>query len=446
MHTFRSKHRLIHGVALMALCSNALLSPPALAQESIRHFQSTITVHPDSTMGVIEVIQVYSNGEQIKHGIYRDFPTRYKDRYGNRYVVGFEVAQVFRDGAPEPYHFGSMPNGKRLYIGDPQVYVSTGEHTYQIDYTTDRQLGFFADHDELYWNATGNGWGFPIDSASAVVILPEGVPPSRVKVDGWTGPQDSTAKSFRALVTPHGNAVYKITSPLYPLEGLTIAVSWPKGFVKEPTTSQKIRWFVRDNVNALVCLVGLIIVICYFVWAQMKVGIDPSRGAAVPQWDPPEGLSPAAIRYIGRMGYDNKTLSAALINAAVKGCVRIEDADGVYTIKRAGTGNAPLAPEESAVTHGLFASGNEIVMKQDNNKEIRAAVVQFKRSLASQFGQSFFATHIGYAVIGALLSLATFVVACHGRSRRNRAGRHPGDHGWPMDPCNGGRHYEGSSM
>ena len=39
-------------------------------------------------------------------------------------------------------------------------------------YRTDRQMGYFSDHDELYWNATGNGWSFPIDHASARVLLP----------------------------------------------------------------------------------------------------------------------------------------------------------------------------------------------------------------------------------------------------------------------------------
>jgi len=230
-------------------------------------------------------------------------------------------------------------------------------------------------------------------------------------VDGWTGPQGSQAKNLQAWVKPTGQAAYMTTAPLYPHEGLTILASWPKGFVVEPTPAMKINWFLRDNRASLICLLGLMIVICYFVWAQMKVGVDPSRGAVVPQWDPPDGLSPAAIRYIGRMGYDNKTLSAALINAGVKGCIRIEETDGEYTIKRAGTGSAPLTPEESAVAHGLLGSGDAIVMKQSNNEKIRAAVEQFKRSLASQFGQSFFATHIGYAVFGVVLSLVTLAIA-----------------------------------
>ena len=57
-------------------------------------------------------------------------------------------------------------------LGDANVGLNPGEHTYSLRYRSDRQIGFFASRDELYWNVTGNGWAFPIDSASATVRLP----------------------------------------------------------------------------------------------------------------------------------------------------------------------------------------------------------------------------------------------------------------------------------
>ena len=38
-------------------------------------------------MTVRETIVVESTGRKIKRGIYRDFPTTYKDRFGNRVTV-----------------------------------------------------------------------------------------------------------------------------------------------------------------------------------------------------------------------------------------------------------------------------------------------------------------------------------------------------------------------
>ena len=114
-----------------------------------------------------ETLRVRAEGEQIRRGLLRDFPTRYVDRRGRRVVTGFEVISVLRDGRAEPHALEKLANGVRIRIGDPEVYLSPGEYTYTISYRTDRQLGFFADHDELYWNVTGNGWDFPIDAVSA---------------------------------------------------------------------------------------------------------------------------------------------------------------------------------------------------------------------------------------------------------------------------------------
>ncbi|MBU1631298.1 MAG: DUF2207 domain-containing protein, partial [Candidatus Omnitrophica bacterium] len=59
--------------------------------ERILLFESYINVNEDGSMQVTENITVQSTGNEIKHGIYRDFPTRYKDRLGNNYVVDFKV-------------------------------------------------------------------------------------------------------------------------------------------------------------------------------------------------------------------------------------------------------------------------------------------------------------------------------------------------------------------
>lgn len=145
--------------------------------ERIINFHSEITLLKDASMLVRETIEVVSEGLDIRRGIYRDFPTRYKDRFGNNIVVDFEVVEILRNGNPENYHIKRMANGKRIYIGDSNIFLAPGYYTYTIAYRTNRQLGFFKEHDELYWNVTGNGWMFPIEKVTVTVNLPEGVPP-----------------------------------------------------------------------------------------------------------------------------------------------------------------------------------------------------------------------------------------------------------------------------
>ena len=135
--------------------------PAGAATERIRAFNSKIMVYPDASMTVTETITVIGTGQEIKRGIVRDFPTRYKDRYGNNVRVGFEIVAIQRDGRPELYHTERVANGIKIFIGQKDVFLQPGQHTFTITYKTDRQLGFFQDYDELYWNVTGTGLDFP---------------------------------------------------------------------------------------------------------------------------------------------------------------------------------------------------------------------------------------------------------------------------------------------
>ena len=145
------------GLAVFGLAWLLLLTGLAQADERILSFHSDIEVNPDRSMIVTETIRVRAEGNKIKRGIYRDFPTRYTDHYGTDYHVGFQVLSVQRDGKAESYHQEDLSNGIRTYIGRSNVYLPQGDYTYTISYRTTKQLGFFTDFDELYWNVTGNG-------------------------------------------------------------------------------------------------------------------------------------------------------------------------------------------------------------------------------------------------------------------------------------------------
>ena len=129
--------------------------------------------------------------------------------------------------------------GFDVRIGDGEVYLPYGEHTYVIRYKTTRQLGFFDGHDELYWNAIGTGWAFPIESGSAEVRLPQPVPVAELAAEGYTGAQGTRGQGYVAETPEPGLARWRLTAPLAPGEGLTIVLSFPKGLVPEPTTAQK---------------------------------------------------------------------------------------------------------------------------------------------------------------------------------------------------------------
>lgn len=398
----------------------AAILAPVEADERILSYHSDIMIAADATMQVEETIRVRSEGRQIRRGIYRDFPTRYEDRLGNNYVVAFEVLDVARDGRGEPYRVEKLANGVRVYIGSDNTFLNPGAYTYSIRYRTNRQLGFFESHDELYWNVTGNGWAYPIDEASATVTLPDSVPGAEISITGYTGSTGSTATNYRAEVV-NRHAIIRSTVELGRGAGLTLVTKWPKGHVAEPGVITRWAWLLADNLALLLALCALVISIGYLYRVWQKVGRDPAPGVIFPHYKPPQAISPAAARYITRMGYDDRTLATAVVNLAVKGHLKIEKPHDDYVLSRQHSDIKP-APGEAQLKKKLFTNGDLIELDDRNHEVITAAKSAHKASLKRNCEKIYFLTNtpmlfptgLVLAVLGSILfalQLVTLSVA-----------------------------------
>lgn len=376
-----------------------LATNPAAAQddsEKILSYHSDITVKPDASMEVIETVRVVAQGQTINHGIYRDFPTDYRTPWGFQKKSGFKILEIRKDGRPEPYHTEGASNGTRVYIGSKDVTLVPGVYTYTIQYRTDRQLGFFADHDELYWNVTGNGWVFPIQEATATVHLPAGISRSDIKVEGYTGPQDSKDRNLTASVEMGGEATFRTTTELGTYEGLTIVVSWPKGIVHAPSEAEVWTYFLRDNGMIVWALFGLSAILGYYGVVWFLVGRDPSAGTIIPLYEEPDGLSPSAVRFIWKMGYDDKCLASSLIHLAVLKRLKIVDKNGTYTLEKASGAAGKLASEENNLFERLLGGVSRLEIKRTNRTTIAPAIQGLKEDLKRSFEKSYFLTNRGF--------------------------------------------------
>lgn len=386
-------------------------APLANAQgERILYYGSNITVHNDSTLTVQETIKVTCKNININHGIYRDFPTKYTDKYGNNVVVGFKVMDVQKNGLEEPYQLESLSNGIRIRIGSEDTILEPGNYTYTIFYNVTRELGFFKDHDELYWNVTGNGWKFPIDKVKAIVTLPPGVPSKDIKLDAYTGLKGEKGNQYKLQVIK-GKSVFQTTSVLPEWSGLTIVVSFPNGYVTAPTEKQKFQWFLEDNSGTLHGLVELIIVLAYFIGAWLKLGRDPKKGTIIPAWDLPNGLSPAALRYIVKKSCDDKSIAVAIINMAVKGFLTIQEENGEYNLSKARKEHENLSQEERILAEQLLRHEHAIKISSEYDSRVQTAVNEFSQYLKTSFGTGLFSTNRGYFALGAGVSVAALVLS-----------------------------------
>lgn len=397
------------GVLLTALVCLFLVSP-ASGQERILSFDSTVDVHEDASMTVTETITVRAEGDEIRRGIFRDFPTDYTDRFGNRYTIPFEVQSVRRDGEPEPHFTESRPDGVRLYIGREDRHLDPGVYEYRITYETDRAIGYFEEHDELYWNVTGHDWNFPIEQATFTLTLPDGPPANRFRIATYTGYENARQDNYEVTRRDRGEVSLRTTESLESGQGLTVAVGWPKGIVEEPSRWEEIYYFLSDNLVLLLGMIFLIIVGIYYLLAWIKVGVDPEKGTIIPRYEPPDGLSPAAARYVMQMGYDDQAFTAALINLAVNGYVEIEESGGDYTVRRNREVDDSMSDGERKLAQALFSQENEVKLEQDNHERIRDAMEALEDELEAGYRRTFFLTNTGYVFLGLGLSVGALLL------------------------------------
>lgn len=395
-------------LVFLSLVLPALGPVAGLADERILSFISDVVINQDASLTVTETIKVRAEGKEIKRGIIREFPTTYRDRFGTTVRVGFEVVKVLRDGASESYRVESTSKSKKVYIGQKEVFLPPGVYTYTLTYRADRQIGYFKEYDELYWNATGNDWTFPIDWAQARITLPPG---ARVlQSAAYTGPFGAKDQDYRESRDSSGRVVFTTTRPLGVREGLTVAVAWPKGLVAEPSREQKLGWLFKDNLATLVALLGLLATTAYFLLVWHRVGRDPERGIIIPLFSPPPGFSPAGSRYLMRMGYDRKAFAAAVVDLAVKGYLTIEeDSNGDYVLRRTNRTVQTLDPGEERLGKKLFRYRDFIELKNENHRQINEARQALRESLEREINNIYFNTNRRYFEVGLALSLITLV-------------------------------------
>ena len=391
----------------------ALTPGELLADERILEFHADIKVQADASLLVSEQITVRAEGVNIRRGIFRDFPTRYRDQAGNRYQVSFQVLDVWRNGQPEDFSTEQLSNGIRVYMGKASRMLPQGDHEYRLTYRTTRQLGYFETYDELYWNVTGNGWMFPIDRASARIKLPATVPWQKFRIASYTGAEGETGSNAESHIADGTTVEFNTTAVLAPYQGLTISLGWPKGLVHEPGTLEKLRYFLSDNQAALVLLLGFSLTLAWYLWSWDYTGRDPRKGIIIPRYESPKGLSPAGCRYLLDMSLGNDAFTAAVISLGVKGYLKIDDQEEEFTLFRQPKPEADTASlGEAGVLEALLPETESwITLEQENNLEFRLARGALKDALDKEHKGRLFKLNTIYALPAIIVSILAALAA-----------------------------------
>lgn len=397
--------------ALLTLLLFLALPVQARAEEKIAAFGSTVFIKQNGSLDVVERIWVDVENVAIRHGIYRDFPTRYTLPNGGRMKVGFTFVEALLDGQAVNHKIESRYNGIRIKLGSPDSFVPTGRRMYQIHYRVTRELGYFPDYDELYWNVTGNGWDFPIEQAGVRIHLPRDVPFGQRAV--YTGPQGSTASDARIVEEKPGQITFMTTQPLGPREGLTVAVAFPKGVVDPPSAGQKLGWWLTDFLPMALAALSIAAVIALLVVAYRRAGRDPPEGTIVPLFAPPDDLTPGAMRYVVEQGFDNRAFAATLIDAGVKGHLVLGEDKGFlffdgdkYIEGTVAGARPPLAPAEQQAITALVGPGTRLELDNENHKLFAAAKAVLEADYKKRFEGTLFHRNYYWTGVAVMVWLA----------------------------------------
>lgn len=307
---------------LIILCLFGILfASSVLAEEKIDDFQVSAKINSDSSIEITEKIQYNFSGLQ-KHGIYRNVPVVY-DRNGTKYKLRVNNIKVLVDGLDAEYTTSNQNGNLQIKIGNADQYI-TGVRLYVIKYNIKRAINFFDDHDEFYWNATGNLWQVPIAQSALTVSFPKNISESDLKKDCFAGPGGSIANclSSRYIFTQPSltdSAIF-VSDYLNPGSGLTAVISFPKGVINKPSLFLNIWYFLLDNF--WIFLPFLVFVIMLYFWYER--GRDPKPASTIiAQYDVPDNLTSAEIGTILDNKADNLDISADIISLAVRGYIKI---------------------------------------------------------------------------------------------------------------------------
>ncbi len=364
-------------LALLLLLVSCCL-PAALALPSsfrVLDYETRLAIEANGDIDVTETITIDIPTSGTNKGIIRDIPVNPRWQESGRSQVHVRVESVSIDGKACPVtdqeREGSVLS---IYMRDRAHYLDAGEHRFRLRYRISEQVGFFAEQDELTWNAVGEGWEGGVQKARAILIPPPGAEFTQHRAWlGGRGSHDSPVRVRRKRGKQGEVLIFEAGRPLREGEIFTCAVAWPKGVVSNRTAlAPSGRW---GYTLGYALLFVLAVVAAHRLWA--RYGRDPQLGEPIPLYYPPklpeplragsargrlrpgalvhgeEYMTPAAVHYIHRGGeFSGQGLAALFLSLAQRGDCRLKGkADRGYRVEKLAC--TTPAPEERAALEAM---------------------------------------------------------------------------------------------
>jgi len=356
------EHRNLSRWAPTALCGLLVFVIPAVPLSAkdrrILNFYANVKVLPNGTVDVTENITFQFIGGPWQ-GIYRSIPVEYSGPRGLNYSLFLDIERVTDEaGAKLRYETSRDRQYLKVKIYIPQA--DNSARTVSLEYTVSDALRFFDDHDEFYWNVTGDEWPIPIPQAGAHIVFPEGTTGLRANV--FTGVYRTNTGNAVAEISDNSVEV-RTTSALGIHEGLTVAVAFDKGVVREPSL---LYLYLRSNWPIFLPVPAFF----FMFWLWWTRGRDPRLRPIAAQYEPPDKLTPGEVGTLIDNSVDMRDVTASIVDLAVRGYMVIEEQQKdhllglthskqyLFHLKKSRAEWAALKPHEQELLEGFFSAGN----------------------------------------------------------------------------------------
>lgn len=356
--------------------------------EKISSFDVEIRIAPSGVLHVTETISYDFAGNE-RHGIFREIPRAFPSSGSGRPpALILENIRIQSATAPDEFVREDTRSNYVFKIGDPDS-TTNGEHAYTIEYDAHNAVAFYEEFDEVYWNATGNGWNVPIEEASLTILSPAPLEAGAARFSCYSGALGESNECDTTSLSDDGRSVRFTATDLAPGEGLTGALGFPKGLV--PEVERKL-----IGLSTQVLAAGLagftfawILLLQYARRGYEKRRDAKGRDVIVRQYDAPEGLSPSEVGFLVDKHIHDHDITAEIVYLAEQGYIHIVSIpqkilffkkNTEYYILKMREGDSSLKSFQALILTSLFRASftlsekerKELLAKLTENKDIKS--------------------------------------------------------------------------
>ena len=377
---------------------------PTVAQGTIRSYDIVISVHQDGGVIVSETVLKTTRSASSDPEVFHPL--------ANEGSINGENLDWIRAETEGGRSVPVTPTvgGARLELNRADT-AQRFSRAYQIQYAPTAAIQVQTDRESLTWHLAA-GWAETIERFDLYIYLPTVVPAGGIDVAFGAGAD----ARFRKQV--NGRTIHlRAREPLDPTTGAQLEVSWPAGVFERPEsrTAPGGEGDKAPPLSHILWLGGVVLFFLYLGLVSALVGLRQRGLGPASRRSPPNGVPPAASRFLLKRHLDCRLIAATLVDLAVRGYLIIIERQDGFLLRRVGY-NIAMSPGEQELSSILFRdnANNVFWIHEINREAMNRALHCYGRWLRRSYDPLFyrrrwFPLSVGWA--GGIGLLATLAVS-----------------------------------